>query len=122
MARVLIVDDEEPYRRYLATALEREGLTVCTAASGVEAIASGRDFAPDVLLADWRLEYACSGLDVACALQAELAELQVVVITGYAEASLRADADVRLFRVLEKPFDLQQVISAVHDAIAQRQA
>ena len=55
-AMLLIVDDDRGLLRLAARALEREGFSVATAASGAEAIAWLKDHPLDLLLLDLKLQ------------------------------------------------------------------
>ncbi len=72
MARVLVVDDEPSYRKYLERYLIHEGYELKTAGSSTEAMRIAADFEPHVLLVDWMLKDRLHGLDVGLALRAEM--------------------------------------------------
>lgn len=118
MARILIVDDEEPYRRTLTAICRRAGHEICSASTGPEAIALSGDFAPELLIVDWGLTGEFDGLEVARRLQAIDPALPVVLITGYSAQDLREIEKPRLFAILEKPFGLEEVKTAVSGALA----
>ncbi len=121
MARVLVVDDEPSYRKYLEQYLSHEGYEVRTAGSSSEAMQIATEFAPDVLLADWMLKDRLHGLDIGLALRAADSNLPILLMTGYASTELRERAnEAGVFRFLEKPFGLEEVASAVADAIRSR--
>jgi two-component system OmpR family response regulator len=50
--RVLIVDDNKDFTAVIVTAIERAGLAVRAAGSGLEAIELCREFAPDTIILD----------------------------------------------------------------------
>ena len=79
MARVLVVDDEPSYRKYLEQYLSHEGYEVRTAGSSSEAMQIATEFAPDVLLADWMLKDRLHGLDIGLALRATDANLPLLL-------------------------------------------
>jgi len=119
MARVLIVDDEEMYRKYLSQILEIEGCTVRTAATGSDAEAIARDFDPDVLIIDWLLAEDRRGTEVAQELQGRHPDMRTIMITGYSADEIgKAGASTPVFRLVEKPFRLETIVSAVNDALA----
>ena len=118
MARVLVVDDEPSYRKYLEKYLTHEGYEVRAAGNGREAMEIAKGFEPHVLLVDWMLKDRLHGLDVGLALRASHASLQILLMTGYASADVREQArQANVFRFLEKPFGLEEVASAVADAV-----
>ncbi len=56
MAVVLVVDDEPLQRDILKTILEDEGYETYTASSGEEGLRSVKEFDPDVVLTDLKME------------------------------------------------------------------
>ncbi len=115
--KVLIVDDEEVYRRQLEIALAPAGHEIRTASSGREAIDIGMRYRPDVLVADWMLKNHIHGLHVARVLRAVRPDVATILVTGFASADLRAEAGKsRVFDFVEKPFDVEQIRSAVQAA------
>jgi two-component system cell cycle response regulator CpdR len=117
MVRVLVVDDEDGYRDYVGRALERAGHEVSTAANGHEGIEVGTSFRPDVLVVDWMLKDYIHGLHVSEVLRSVLPLLQTVLITGFPTQDLRAEARAgRIYRFIEKPFELGDIQGAVHHA------
>ncbi|MCH7868856.1 MAG: response regulator [Myxococcales bacterium] len=117
--RVLIVDDEPSYRDYLERFLTREGYDVRTASTGQEALAIGKDFLPQVILADWMLKDHIHGLQVAESLREIKPDLQILLMTGFPSSEIRKEADrAEVFRFLEKPFGLDEVSAAIAAATA----
>jgi DNA-binding NtrC family response regulator len=115
--KVLVVDDERHFCDYLSRSLAREGYQVATAHSGREAIDVGTHFRPNVLVTDWMLKNHLHGIHVSRALQAVDPELQTILVTGYPSDDLEADADrADVFRLLRKPFRIQEVLTAVQTA------
>ena len=90
--RVLIVDDEPSYRDYLERYLLREGHNVRTAATGQEALEIGKEFAPQVILADWMLKDHVHGLQVAETLREHRPELQILLMTGFPASAFGSSA------------------------------
>ena len=80
--RVLVVDDHTLFRRGIAAVLaNQEGLEVVgEAADGLEAIEKAREMALDVILMDLNMP-RCSGLEAIQALQAEMPQVNVLVLT-----------------------------------------
>lgn len=117
LTRVLIVDDEPSYRDYLERYLIREGYDVRSAASGQEALVIGKDFVPRVILADWMLKDQMHGLEVAENLREAVPDLRILLMTGFPSAEIRREAErAQVFRFLEKPFGLEEILKAIEDA------
>ncbi len=87
MLRVLIADDEERICQLIQALGEwqRLGLTVAgTAQTGPDALEMVRTLTPDILITDIRMP-GMDGLKVVQAAHALLPELEVIVISGYAQ-------------------------------------
>lgn len=115
MPRVLVVEDEDVLRGSLAHLLRHRGFEVRDARNGSEAVAIGREFAPDLLIADWMLQNHMHGLEVARTLFGTNPRLRTIVITGFPSQELRAEAEREpaVIGFLEKPFtfeDLEEVL------------
>ncbi len=80
--RVLVVDDHTLFRRGIAAVLaNQENLEVVgEALDGLEAIEKTKEIAPDVVLMDLNMP-RCSGLDAIQALQTEMPQVNVLVLT-----------------------------------------
>ena len=102
--RVLLVDDEAPLRRLSERALAREGMEVRAAEDAEEALEVLSDgFVPEVLVSDVAMP-GMDGLALARAAQARLPRLRVVLVSGYAEASLEGRALEPGMAFLAKPY------------------
>ena len=104
-ANVLVVDDEELYRRALERILQRVGHAVVSARDASEALAIVAAQPIDLVLADIRMP-GINGLELVRQIHEFAPDLPCIVITGYGGAeqsveALRAGA----FWYLEKPFD-----------------
>ena len=80
--RVLVVDDHTLFRRGITAVLaNQEGLEVVgEALDGLEAIEKTKEIAPDVVLMDLNMP-RCSGLEAIQALQTEMPQVNVLVLT-----------------------------------------
>ncbi len=80
--KVLVVDDHALFRRGIAAVLaSEESLEVVgEAVDGLEAIEKAREIAPDVILMDLNMP-RCSGLEAIQALQTEMPQINVLVLT-----------------------------------------
>jgi DNA-binding NtrC family response regulator len=104
-ANVLVVDDEELYRRALERILQRVGHAVVAARDASEALAIVSGQPVDLVLADIRMP-GINGLELVRQIHEITPDLPCIVITGYGGAeqsveALRAGA----YWYLEKPFD-----------------
>jgi len=120
MARILVADDEEAVREFVARALRHRGHEVMTVEDGLLAIeALGKD-AYDLLITD----IVMPGMDgIALALKAakEWPEMAVLLITGYAHEKQRAhNLDSLIHRVVSKPFSLSEICAAAEESLSVR--
>lgn len=115
--RILVVDDEEIALRNLDHILRKEGYSVVTAKSGVEALKKLETSNFDLVLADLKME-KISGLDVLEKTKSKYPDTQVVMITGYASVDSAIESIKKgAFHYIAKPFKLEEVRAAVKQAI-----
>ena len=110
---LLLVDDDEPFLKRLARAMEKRGFDVQTA----ETVAAGRAMAearpPAYAVIDLRLEDG-NGLDVVETIRERRADSRVVVLTGYgAIATAVAAVKIGATDYLSKPADANDVTAAL---------
>jgi len=111
---LLLVDDDEAFRRVLARALERRGYAVSVAANVPTALARASALAPEYAVIDLRMPGE-SGL----VLIEKLIELdpntRVVMLTGYASIATAIEAiKLGAIHYLAKPCDADQVVAALN--------
>ena len=110
---LLLVDDDEPFLRRLAKAMEKRGFAVETAdsvASG-QAIVTARP--PAYAVVDLRLEDG-NGLDVVEVLREKRPDSRIVVLTGYgAIATAVAAVKIGATDYLSKPADANDIVNAL---------
>jgi two-component system response regulator RegA len=112
-ASLLLVDDDEPFLRRLARAMEKRGFSVETA----DSIAAGKAIAtarpPKYAVVDLRLEDG-NGLDVVEVLRKKRPESRIIVLTGYgAIATAVAAVKIGAADYLAKPADANDVTAAL---------
>jgi PAS domain S-box-containing protein len=120
-ARVLVVDDEPEILSVLREALERSGHEVVTAASGTEGIEKSRSGTFDVVLSDLGMGDV-SGWDVAKAVRRNGTRKPVLgLVTGWG-ATISEDLvkSHGVQFVIAKPFDVEDLVSKVNQAIESR--
>jgi two-component system response regulator RegA len=111
--RLLIVDDDEPFRTRLARAMERRGYRVTTAEGVADGVAAARTIQPAFAVVDLRLGEG-TGLDVVQALRAARADVRVVMLTGYGNiATAVAAVKAGAVDYLPKPADADQIEAAL---------
>ena len=113
--KVLVVDDHTLFRRGIADILTKEeGVEVAGEASdGLEAIEKAKKIAPDVVLMDLNMP-RCSGLDAIQALQAEMPQVNVLVLTvSETEADLFAAVKFGATGYLLKNAEPEELVGAI---------
>lgn len=110
---LLLVDDDEPFLRRLAKAMEKRGFQVETAGSVVagRAIATARP--PAYAVVDLRLEDG-NGLDVIGELRDRRPDARAIILTGYgAIATAVAAVKIGAVDYLSKPADANDIVNAL---------
>jgi len=104
-SHILVVDDEELYRRALERILRRVGHSVSTARNAAEAMAAVTSSPLDLVLCDVKMP-GISGLELVRQIKDIHPDLPCIVVTGYGSAESSLDAlRAGAFWYLEKPFD-----------------
>lgn len=116
-SKVLIIEDEVAHGEALAEALENEGHTVLTAATGQEGLDKFKQFEPHVVVTDLKLGGEIDGLDVLNHVVTGHTNCEVVLITAHSsidtcKTALRDGA----YDYIEKPIDLDLLRAVVKRA------
>lgn len=110
---LMLVDDDEPFLKRLAKAMERRGFDVTTCGSVAEGKTHVAKSPPTYAVVDLRLEDG-NGLDVVEALRAQRPDARIVVLTGYgAIATAVAAVKIGATDYLAKPADATDVTNAL---------
>lgn len=109
---ILLVDDDEVFRRRLARAFEERGYDVRTAGDYDQAMALAQHDSPEYAAVDLRMP-GRSGLELVCALKEIDPATKIVVLTGYGSIANAIDA-IRLGATyyLTKPADADDIVGA----------
>lgn len=112
MIRILLAEDDQVMREYLARALERSGYAVTAVDRGTAALPLIGQQHFDLLLTDIVMP-EMDGIELAQK-AAEIAPgLRVMFITGFAAVTLKAGNAMPQARVLSKPFHLRDLVLEV---------
>jgi two-component system response regulator RegA len=110
---LLLVDDDEPFLKRLARAMEKRGFAVETAGSVAEGRARAAHRPPAYAVVDLRLEDG-NGLAVVERLRETRPDCRIVVLTGYgAIATAVAAVKIGATDYLSKPADANDVTRAL---------
>jgi two-component system cell cycle response regulator CpdR len=112
MIRILLAEDEDAMRAYLARALENAGYEVVAVDRGTAAIPYLQTEHFDLLLSDIVMP-EMDGIELAQRCGEISPATKVMFITGFAAVSLKANRDAPQARVLSKPFHLKDLVLEV---------
>jgi len=117
MVRALIVDDDEPIRSMLATIVGHHGFAVETASDGAQAIKSIAHDGFDVVLLDLMMPRV-DGWAVLRYMHDHRPELvpRTIIATAVPERETLRSIQDPVFRIHQKPFAMEQLISDVKAA------
>jgi two-component system, NtrC family, response regulator AtoC len=122
-SRVLVIDDEEGVRTFLAEALERVGHDVDQAADGEEGIRAARAEPFDVVITDLKMPRV-DGMTVVRTLRTEQPNTELIVLTAHGDVASAVEAmKLGVFDYLQKPLSGPGAVrDLVKAALARREA
>lgn len=112
MARILLAEDDDSMRAYLARALERSGYQVVAVDRGTAALPLIETESFDLLLTDIVMP-EMDGIELAQKASAIAPDMRVMFITGFAAVALKAGKAAPSAKVLSKPFHLRDLVAEV---------
>ena len=119
MARILLADDDDQMRAFLARGLRRAGHSVDAVGDGETALERSNDAEYDLLLADVVMP-GIDGIELARRMTARQPGIRVMFITGFAAVALQDEGfKPKSPRVLAKPFHLRHLISEIEALLSQ---
>lgn len=114
--RVLVVDDEEPFRRLLKKELARKGFAVETAPNGDEALVLLREQSFDIILLDLVMP-GMDGLGLMKRLRQDPSMPAIIVLTGKATVQTAVEAMKNgAFDYLTKPYKFDELEMVINRA------
>jgi len=118
MAKILLAEDDESMRRFLAQALVRAGHAVSDFGDGELAFGCLKGERFDLLLTDIVMP-GMDGIELAKRAAELDGELKIMFITGFAAVALHPSSQApKQARVLSKPFHLREIVHEVERMIA----
>jgi two-component system cell cycle response regulator CpdR len=112
MIRILLAEDDDSMRVYLARALERVGYAVDSVDRGTAGLERLRTESYDLLLTDIVMP-EMDGIELAQKAALIAPDMRVMFITGFAAVALRAGKVAPEAKVLSKPFHLRDLVAEV---------
>ena len=118
MIRILLAEDEDAMRTYLARALENAGYEVVAVDRGTAALPLLTESHFDLLLSDIVMP-EMDGIELAQRCAEISPQTKVMFITGFAAVSLKANREAPQAKVLSKPFHLRDLVIEVQRMFGQ---
>ncbi len=113
MAKILLAEDDESMRVFLARSLERVGHEVQAVGDGFEALPHIANENFDILVTDIVMP-GMDGLELARRASVEMPGLRVIFITGFAAVALNnQSAQPADSKILSKPFHLNALVDEI---------
>jgi two-component system cell cycle response regulator CpdR len=112
MTKILLAEDDESMRLYLARALERVGYSVTSVDRGTAALPLLEAESFDLLLTDIVMP-EMDGIELAQKASVIAPDMRVMFITGFAAVALKAGKAAPNAKVLSKPFHLRDLVAEV---------
>lgn len=119
--RILVIDDEEGVRSFVAESLERDGHEVLQAEDGEVGLRTAREEPFDVVISDLRMP-KLDGMSVVRALRVEQPDVELVILTAFGDVGTAVEAmKLGVYDYLQKPIDSPKAIrELVNGALARR--
>ena len=118
MIRILLAEDDDAMRQYLARALERSGYEVVSVDRGTHAVPFLNEEQFDLLLTDIVMP-EMDGIELAQYAAKIAPDMRVMFITGFAAVALNADSNApKHAKVLSKPIHLRELVNEVQKMLA----
>jgi CheY-like chemotaxis protein len=114
MARIILIDDDEPFREMLCGVLTSEGHEVTLAANGFDGMNLFREKNADLILTDLMMPHG--GLPTIRVLREQYPALPIIALSG-SRAPLAIAGALGATQLIAKPFALQELISAIAHAL-----
>jgi len=110
---VLVVDDDQALRGFFTTLLSKKGFTVDTASDGRIAYDQLTHHNYSVILVDLMMP-GVNGFELLERLERESPSLldRVIVMTGASQRSIEKLDTSRVYGLIRKPFDIDQIVSS----------
>jgi DNA-binding response OmpR family regulator len=119
MARILVIDDEQPVCTLLRVALESAGYEVIDAQDGRTGLALYRQHPTDLIITDILMP-ELNGLDTILELIREFLNVKVIAMSGGTERGnfLNTAKLLGARQILQKPFSMEKLLTVVRYELA----
>ncbi|MEE4365317.1 MAG: response regulator [Desulfotignum sp.] len=114
--KLLFIDDEQTFLKYIAKRLVLEGFAVKTTFSGEEGVAAAAQEVFDVAVVDLQMP-GIDGIEVQRRLKELQPDLPCIVLTGHGSVENALESGkYNAFKFLSKPVDMDTLIETLHAA------
>lgn len=121
MVRVLLAEDEDTVREFVSRVLTMNGHSVLEACDGAHAVELMNQHHFDLLITDIVMP-VMDGISLALKVRATRPDVPILLMTGYANERQRAhNLAVLIEGLISKPFNKDQLMQAVNDALEGRE-
>lgn len=116
LPRLLLIDDEEPFRETLAKRLKETGYEVLYIGSGMDALTLLDREKIDIVITDIQMP-GLSGLEILSEIRAKHIGVEVIMLTGHGEVSSAVEG-MRLgaYDYLMKPYEYEYLVVKIQEA------
>jgi DNA-binding response OmpR family regulator len=114
-AKILVIDDEESFRRFITRFLTKKGFDVLTASEGRSGVGLAAEKLPNLIICDLIMP-GMSGYEVLATLRTDdrLADIPIVFLTGQSEPrDVRVGMNLGADDYLTKPVSLEDLLGAI---------
>jgi DNA-binding NtrC family response regulator len=119
--KILVVDDEDIVRTSCSRTLSPEGYDVRLAKNGAEGLKMASEERFDLVLTDLKMP-DMDGIEVLRIIKEQWPETAVIIVTGYQTVDTAVKAiKLGAYDYIEKPFTPDALITAVREALTNKQ-
>ena len=118
LARILVIDDSSEIRVSLRKMLEVAGHKIIEASNGEEGVRLYSQNPTDLIITDILMPDK-DGIEALLELRTDFPDIKVIVISGKGKELLPTASEFGARRVFEKPFRVQEILSAVKELLGE---
>ncbi len=120
MNKILVIDDEQSMRDFLAIMLKKEGHEVITAENGVDALKAVQSEIFDLVITDVKMP-GLDGIGLLKAIKEVSSDTIVIMITAFATAETAVEAmKLGAYDYIMKPFKIDEIKLIIQKALEKR--
>ncbi len=119
--RIVVAEDESSLRDLLVIVLEAHGYSVKAASDQREALSLCHSFRPDLAIFDARMPDGIVN-ELIASLDQRGEDFPVIVVTALRDRAADWARSERVCHVVDKPFDVQRLVTLIADCLRDRKA